>query len=308
MNRHSTPLGLIAALVAATACNTPAQKKEAEAAAAAADTLVMSQRASRIAAAIANDSTPADKPVALWKLPAQLNEISGLALTADGRLLTHQDQRGKVFEVDYRRGVIVKEFSLGSPAVHGDFESITIADSTIMLLTSNGLLYSFAEGKPDAVVPFKVRDTGLGVKCEFEGMTYEPASGNLLLACKHVHDAALKDSVIIFRLPLEAPKDAKPRKIPYLAIPEKLIVGSNGWGDFRPSDITINPVNGNYVIIASREQAIAEVTPAGAVVFSRSLPSGHPQAEGVAITKDHILIISDEAKGGPALITMYRWP
>ena len=31
------------------------------------------------------------------------------------------------------------------------------------------------------------------------------------------------------------------------------------------------------------------------------------QAEGVAITKDSILIISDEATSKPAAVTLYRW-
>jgi hypothetical protein len=28
----------------------------------------------------------------------------------------------------------------------------------------------------------------------------------------------------------------------------------------------------------------------------------------VAITHDHILIVSDEGAGGPGSITLYRWP
>ena len=32
------------------------------------------------------------KPVALWIMPAELREISGLALTADGRILAHDDE------------------------------------------------------------------------------------------------------------------------------------------------------------------------------------------------------------------------
>lgn len=299
-------MALIAVIGAITACDEKG-KKDAESAIA--DSMVISAREARLAQALANpDSIPTDKPIALWILPEQLEETSGLALTADGRLFTHQDQRGKVFEVDYRRGKIVKEFSLGSPSVHGDFEAIAIADSTIMLLTSNGLVYSFAEGAAGADVKFSVRDTGLGTECEFESMTYDSTAKNLLLACKQPHNKALKDTVAIFRVPLEAPKDAKPKKIPYLAVSEAKLIGSNGWTDFHPSDIAINPFNGNYVILASREQAIAEVTPAGEVVFSRPLPPGHPQAEGITITKDHILIISDEAKSGPARITLYRWP
>jgi hypothetical protein len=49
-----------------------------------------------------------------------------------------------------------------------------------------------------------------------------------------------------------------------------------------------------------------EVSASGAVVSARSLPPGHEQAEGVAITRDDLLVISDEAKGVPAMITVYR--
>jgi predicted amidohydrolase YtcJ len=38
------------------------------------------------------------------------------------------------------------------------------------------------------------------------------------------------------------------------------------------------------------------------------LPGEHDQAEALAITKDSILIIGDEAARKPAVITLYRWP
>jgi hypothetical protein len=40
---------------------------------------------------------------------------------------------------------------------------------------------------------------------------------------------------------------------------------------------------------------------------AEALPTGHEQAEGVAVTPDGILIISDEATRTPAAITLYRW-
>jgi len=43
------------------------------------------------------------------------------------------------------------------------------------------------------------------------------------------------------------------------------------------------------------------------VVRSEPLPGNHHQAEGVAVTKDSLLIISDEATSKPAAITVYRW-
>ena len=300
----SVALTLALGAVAVTGC-----RKAPVAQGLAGDSAILSERQSRLDSSLANpDGIAVDTPLALWKLPDHLKEISGLVLTADGRLLTHGDERGKVFEIDYRRGVIVKEFDVGSPAVHGDFESIALDGDTLLLFTSDGVLYRFPEGADKAVVPYTRLDTELGSECEFESMVVDPPSGSLLLACKKVHDKALRDSLVIFRYPLAPPADGQKARVSHLAVAITSVVGSNGWDGFHPSDMTIDPVSGNYVVLASLEKALAEITPAGEVIFARPLPPGHDQAEGLAITKDHLLIISDEAKGGPALITLYRWP
>src|SRR5687768_14749269 len=75
------------------------------------------------------------------RLPGALREISGLAVTPDGRVFAHGDERAIVSEVDYRRGAIVKSFALGSPILAGDFEGLAIADKRFFLITSTGRLY-----------------------------------------------------------------------------------------------------------------------------------------------------------------------
>ncbi|MEP6590643.1 MAG: hypothetical protein ABJC19_05630 [Gemmatimonadota bacterium] len=247
-------------------------------------------------------------PIALWKLPPLLNEISGLALTSHGRLLTHGDELAQIVELDYRQGRVLKAFTLGSPPIHGDFESITRAGETIFLFTSKGVLYRFREGTDKSSVPFAKFDTGLGSKCEFEGMAYDSTANQLLFACKHTHEKELKGSVVIYRTPLGADGGIEGQVPVPLMIPMAEAVGENDWNGFHPSDITIDPMTGNYVLLASLEKAIMEVTPAGEVIFSRPLPPNHAQPEGIAITADHILIISDEAHGGQARITLHRWP
>lgn len=304
MTRFSAGIALAVVLGAGTGCGKPTAS-----ASLAGDSVLFSQRQARLDWSLAHpDSVAAGKPIALWKLPDRLKETSGLVLTSDGRLLTHGDERGKVFQIDYRRGVIVKEFDVGSPAVHGDFESIAMVGDTVLLFTSDGILYRFPEGADKAVVPYTRLDTELGSECEFEAMVFDASSGSLLLACKKVHDKALKDSLVIFRYPLAPVPNGRKVKVSHLAVPLATIIGPNGWDGFHPSDMTIDPISGNYVLLASLEKALLEITPTGAVIFARLLPPGHDQAEGLAITKDHILIISDEAKGGPALITLYRWP
>ena len=280
------------------------------------DSTVLAAREARLEAAVSQADTG---PIARWILPAQLNEISGVALTTDGRILTHGDQRGAVFAIDYRRGVVVKEFALGTPKIaHDDFEAITIVGDTVILLASTGKLYMFKEGANESRVAYTVHDTGLGTECEFEGMTFDPATRALLLACKVVKTPTLKGAVVIFRWKLGSERGAPASK---LTVPLSQVAESKEWGGFHPSDITINPLNGNYVIIAGRQKAMLEITPNGKVVLARLIPGEHPQPEGIAITRDSILIISDEwvepskkkaaggsLKLGPAVITLYRWP
>jgi hypothetical protein len=179
---------------------------------------------------------------------------------------------------------------------------------TLVLLTSDGILYRFVEGADQTVVPYLRVDTGRGDRCEFEGMAFEESSNALLLACKKVYDRALRGSVVILRWPLGAVGAGVARPSSQVAMPLAGIIGSNGWEQFEPSDLTMVPSVGHYLVVASRQKGLVEVTATGALVSARALPAGHEQAEGIAITQDGLLLLSDEAKGGPAVLTVYRWP
>jgi hypothetical protein len=81
-----------------------------------------------------------------------------------------------------------------------------------------------------------------------------------------------------------------------------------GWKEFRPTGLDVDPLTGNYVITTT-ERALIIVNPEGAILETRLLPeSSHDQPEGIAITRDSMIIISDEAVTRPAAITLYRWP
>jgi uncharacterized protein YjiK len=243
--------------------------------------------------------------LARWVLPRELREISGLALTKDGRLLSQTDEVGKVWEIDYRRGILVKRFALGQGGVKGDFEGIAVADSVVFMLTSRGKLYEFHEGQNHADVGFEEHDPKLKDACEFEGLAFDPAINSLLLACKRVFESQASDSIVIYRWRLEGKKS---ERLSRLAVRLADVSGENHWKSFHTSDITIDPFTGDYVLIASKERGLIEITPAGAPVLARPLPPDHVQAEGVSITRDSILILSDEGGNDLGTITLYRWP
>lgn len=260
-----------------------------------------SQLARRIAIADANPRQAS--PIAVWILPPELREVSGLTMTADGRMFAHQDEDGTIYQIDPKTGIVVKRFALEGKPV-GDFEAIAAVGTDLYLLESNGKLFVFREGPEDARVPFTKYETRLGKECEFESLAYEPDSSRLLLACKTVSGKKLKNQLVIYRLPVPISDSSS---LSMLAIPTAQVIGLHGWKDFNPSDMAVDPATGNYVLIASQQKAIAVITPGGRVVRSEPLPGTHQQAEGVAITPDSILVISDEARHKPAEIRLYRW-
>jgi uncharacterized protein YjiK len=242
-------------------------------------------------------------PVAMWIMPPELREISGLVLAPDGRVFTHDDEVSKIYVIDPRRGILLKQFTIGT-GIRGDFESIAMAGNDIYLLESDGVLYQFQEGEDGAGVPYSVVDLHLKKQCEFESMVYEADSAWLVMPCKNAKDKSLEHNLVIYRWRLSGPQSSR---LSMITIPFAQLIGSNKWKSLHPSDITIDPTSGNFVMITSHEKALIEMTTAGDLVRSEPLPSGHNQPEGIAITKDSILMLSDEATSNPAAITLYRW-
>jgi uncharacterized protein YjiK len=295
--------GALAGLIfAAGACNATRGPS-----AGARDSSALAERESRLAARLAQADTASDAPLARWVLPHALAEISGIALTPDQRLLAHDDEAGRIFEVDYRRGVIVKTFWVGTQILRDDFEAIAVVGSRVFLLASSGRLYAFPEGADGSRVPFTLHDTGLGGECEFEGLAFDSTANALVLACKNILAAGLKDFVVLYTFSLSDTTDAR---ISRIMIPLVQAIGANGWKGFTPSDIAVDPGSGDYVIVAAQEKGLLRVTAPGEVVWSRPLPAGQDMTEGIAITREGILILGDEAVSAstPGDITLYRWP
>jgi uncharacterized protein YjiK len=261
-----------------------------------------------------------DEPPA-WRvdLPRELAEISGLAFSPDGRLFAHGDERGIIWQLDPRTGKILKRFGLASGpgippymgkrpkpgVVTGDFEDIQIVGERFFLLSSNGILLEFREGKDGELVAFRAFDTGLARACELEGLTHDASSRSLLLLCKHPYRAAWHRQVVVLAWSLESGRlDPAPR----LLLPERRIARLTDVDEFHGSAIAIAPESGDLVLVAGPQRRIIEISPAGELLAGRTLrPRLHRQPEGLAFDADRTLLISDEAAGGRPTLTAYAY-
>lgn len=234
-----------------------------------------------------------------FDLPGRLTEVSGLAVTPDGRLFAHDDERAVVHEMDPTEEDVGKRFGLGDPPVAGDFEGIAVVGERFFLVTSRGLLYEFREMPDGGEAPYRVTDTRLGAHCEIEGLDYDPSADALLFACKV--SAPPRGTVVLHRIPLD-PERAAPAP---LEIDREQVEAHGVDRDFEPSAVAVD-AGGTILILSATAGALIEVDRGGTVLAGRRLPSNrHRQPEGLAFGADGTLYIADEGDGRDARVTAY---
>lgn len=235
-----------------------------------------------------------------WKLPQKLDEISGLASTADGRLLAHEDQNAIVYEIDRGEGRLVKAFALGKPTAKGDFEGIAVAKDRVFLVTSGGRLYETREVEDGERSRFNTYDSETDSDClEVEGLAYVASGEFLALACKTLRGDLADEEVRIHRWSIGERTPLEPIRIAREQF-------GDAAAEFHPSAIEWDPDSDHFLILSSRAHAIAEVTLEGEVLGVRELAAKHHrQAEGLTFGRDTNLLIADEGAGKRPRLSVY---
>ena len=240
-----------------------------------------------------------DDRVRRFDLPGRLDEISGLSFSPDGRLFAHDDERGRVHEIDPMTGEVGKRWDLGDPMIRGDFEGLSIVGERFFLITSGGLLYEFREAEHDESVEFRVTDTGVGARCEVEGLDYDPLGDALLIACKVVTPD--RGDIVVHQLPLDG---ARGRPAP-LRIQKSGLAAFGLPTKFEASAVAAH-TSGTIFLLSGPNDALIEVDREGHILGAVPLSGGrHPQAEGLDIGRDETLYISDEKNGKEPRLTAY---
>ena len=245
----------------------------------------------------------ATEPQVQWRLPKRLREISGLALTPDGRVMGHDDELAVIHQIDVDRGEVVKRFSLGDPVLRGDFEGLAISSAGDFFLTnSTGRIYRFREGDDRSPVAFETFDTELREMGEIEGLAFHQAEGSVILACKTIHTPALRGALALYAW---SPRTPQAPARPWLTIPVTPLADAVGARSFHPSSIEIDARTGRLIVLAARQNAMVELDSGGMLLAARQLGEHHRQAESATILSDGALVIADEGDKTKAVMTRY---
>ncbi len=241
-----------------------------------------------------------------FRLSAELREVSGLSLSADGAyLLAVNDEQGKVFFLDKKRGRIQRELSFGGP---GDYEGLEMVDNRIYVARSDGLIYEIEyNGRADPKV--EMHHTPLDADYDVEGLGYDRAGHRLLVACKGKagEGEAYEDKRGVYAFSLDSMKLSGE---PVFLLSEDMPVAEEAfreawWSDalagrFVPSAIAVHPVTGHIYILSSKgkARAVLVMKPSGELLSMRELDKDpFNQPEGICFEPDGAMYISTEAKG-----------
>jgi uncharacterized protein YjiK len=252
------------------------------------------------ARAEASASLFASTPDVQWRLPDELREISGLAVSADGRLFGHDDERAIIYEIDAAEGRVLKAFTMGDVVQRGDFEGLAITDAgDFWIVTSEGRLLRFREAENGGHAPFEVFDSGLFDTCEVEGLAFLAADESLILACKRNQARSMRDTILLYTW-----RPGAAAATPWVSLPEAQIAQMAGVRSFRPSSVEVDRASSRIILLSADDNAVAELSQSGELIAARALGRQHVQAEGVAVVQGS-LVIADEGAGQRALLSRY---
>lgn len=236
------------------------------------------------------------------KLPAELDEISGLAYyPKDSSIFAINDERGWLYKIYPQYPGRIEKWKFYDGA---DFEDLVLLDSTFYVLVSNGNIIAFHHFTADSLI---AKENIFPDKSgnEFEILYYDPSIKKLVLICKDCESDKKKYlSSFVFDPYTEEYSSHT------LTIDVKRIAGmmNEKKMKFKPSAATIDPLTGdiyilsavnNLLVITDREGKAKGVYPINPALFK--------QPEGIAFSPSGSLIVSNEAADiGVANILIYN--
>jgi hypothetical protein len=229
-----------------------------------------------------------------FRMPDMLREISGIAFHNGNSdtVYAEEDESGRVYH--FKPGD--KKWPYTRFGKNGDFEDISIWNNYVIMLRSDGYLFTFPfsetiKGNAQQVKEFK----GLLPDGEYEGLATDDASGKIFVLCKHCdYDKTSKwGGGSILQMDSSGNLGALGKF--EIDIKEIDALENTGKINFHPSALAINPKTRDWFILSSVNKLLVVTDQNWKVKSVYPLdPSLFAQPEGIAFDKQLNLYISNE--------------
>jgi hypothetical protein len=228
-----------------------------------------------------------------YKMPEDLLEISGIAFNQGNPATFYaiQDEEGKLFygKLGAER---VQHTKFGK---HGDYEDLAIAGNLVVVLKSNGKLYTFPLSQITEEEPKVQELDGLLPAGEYESMYADEAARKLYILCKNCDDDKTSKSSSGYIFDIQANGTLKQAGNFTIEVAQIKKLSGEGKIKFRPSAMAKNPVTGQWYIVSSVNKLLVVADASWKVNATYSLEhKTFLQPEGLAFDKQGNMYISNE--------------
>jgi hypothetical protein len=257
----------------------------------------------------ANENSPGSKssfdlksPDQSWKLPKKLVEVSGNTWVDKSHLILIDDNYSSLFlvSIDDKKVELEKTIDFGNKEDKLDIEDVAIVDNIVYALSSHGILYKITDWNNKHTTE-KIT-TFLSGKNDTEGLSYDPVTKSLLIACKN--ESGLKDekksTKAVYRFNMDSKKlEEKPfliiREDDFKKVTEDKI-------EFNPSAIAVHPETHEIYLLSTQDtKGMAIYDRDGKLISFQSIDKDLMlQPEGICFSPEGKLYISSEGKKGDA--------
>lgn len=260
-----------------------------------------------------------DVPDQVYKLDKELEEISGLSISADGNyLLAVQDEDGILYFLDKNNGNILQKKEFWKD---GDYEGVEAVGNDVFAIKSTGTVYWIKNADQEALETEKF-NYDLNKDNDVEGLGYDRQNQLLLLACKAhpdkrqdargIYGFDLKDKRLlqdpIYMLTLGAVHKYLGNNPPITRLEKVKEFFDEDELDFSPSAMAVHPISGDLYLLSSKGKMIVVMNRQNEVVYIQKLQKEeHPQPEGLCFDQKGNMYISNEGKGDKGTILVYKY-
>lgn len=227
-----------------------------------------------------------------WELPEILEELSGIELIDSKRMACIQDEKGIIFIYNLKDSLIERRIPF---AGNGDYEGITTWNNSAFILRSDGTIFEvqdFLASPPGEVVKY---DTPLKDDQDVEGLCADDKNLRLLMLIKE--KGLKKDSRNLYAFDLSQRSfRKKPLQNLDLGAPKLEELAKKPEKRFRPSEIEIHPLSGEYYLLdaESPKLMIADINLSPIHIYPFNQKNFN-QPEGLSFGPNGELYISNEA-------------